>query len=186
MPALSDLTNEQAKQYLEIEEIVRARRGHCSGFDRVKLLELYKLHGGVKLLFVIDQSMMNDWLLPGRWIEFMDVVNKYGIDRVLFATKALNRLENHSIAMVENICKDPKLAERKRPGMKDEAPRPISPTQQRALIYPTKEGVHTETTAAKWLREQEKGVEAWPEFFDKAGSDEVTGWRLYQLKPEYR
>ncbi|HEY3874065.1 MAG TPA: hypothetical protein VGM92_01190 [Candidatus Kapabacteria bacterium] len=191
-PAFTDLNNAQQREFLPIEQLVKDRKNYCSFYERGKLVALYFSHGAEKLEFVVDKCMANDWLKPDRWTELMEAVEKYGREKVEFAIKAMNRLENHSIDMVINICDNPSLAKRKFQSPTEQvATAPMSERQkqqrERALIYPTKEGIYTELTASKWLREVKKlGVEHAFDYFTPAPPDEKFGWRLFQLKPEYR
>jgi hypothetical protein len=180
MPSVWDLPTEVRPKFEEIREVVKSRIGFFSGFHESELVKLFKAHGHEKTLFVVERCMANDWLKPDRYAMLMDVVEKFGMEKTLEAIKALNKLENHSIAMVENICMNPSLAKRKAPGAQNEPP------PRQFIAYPTKEGLYDARAAQKWLNEKKGiGFEHAFEYFDKAGIDDF-GKTLVTLKPEYK
>ncbi len=179
-----DFSNEDRAKLQEIFGIVVDRRNFCSQFDQNAIMAMYKKHGAVKTHFVIHHSMGNDWLKAPRWDELMDLVEKHGMDKVLSAIKSLNKLENHSIDMVENICLHPELAKRKNPNAQPEPMRRKADPIERP--YPTKDHIYDSRAAGEWLRAKGLNFECWPEYFDRAGKHPLYSFDLVTLKPEYR
>lgn len=187
MASMWDLPNDERKRFQEILDTVKARKNYVSQFDVNELLTLYKKYGHDVLLFAITKCMANDWLKTERWSALADLVAEFGIEKVAWAVKRMNGRENHSIDTVEGLLRGTIKPYRDAKGqMEDRAPKPLSDTARQRLIYPTKEGVHLQQTATKWLHDNQKSLTYWQDFFDPAGTDPLFGWPLYQLKSEYR
>lgn len=178
-----DFSNADQAKLEEIFSIVKDRRNFCSQFDQKVIMQLYAKHGASATLFVIARSMANDWLKTDRWTVLMDLVERYGEDKVLEAIMDMNKLENHSIATVEGLLNGSIPRTRKNPHAQAEAPRrkadPIDDG------YPTKDHIYNARAANEWLKAKQIAFDNWPDYFDRAGKDRY-GKDLVTLKPEYR
>jgi hypothetical protein len=185
MPSVWDLSNEDRPKFEEIRDAVKSRIGFFSGFHESELVKLFRAHGFAKTFFVVERCMANDWLKPDRYAVLMDVVEEFGIERTLEAIKALNKLENHSIAMVENICRNPSLAKRKAPGAQNEPPRKSDMATER-MKYPTKDRIYLQANVRDWMLAHDKSLHDYQDYFTEAGREAIFGWPTYQLKKEYQ
>ncbi|HEY3874794.1 MAG TPA: hypothetical protein VGM92_04925 [Candidatus Kapabacteria bacterium] len=183
MPSQWDFSNLDLLDLEIIFGFVQDRRNYCSQFDKNAIMALYKKHGHVKTIFVIERSMANDWLKADRWTALAELVEKYGIEKTREAIMDMNKLENHSIATVEGLLNRSIPRTRKNPHAPVEQPRRKSDPIDDG--YPTQDHIYNARAASEWLKGKKANWECWPEYFDRAGKDRY-GKDLVTLKPEYQ
>lgn len=181
MGSWTDLKQEQMAEYTKLRELYQAGKTHVSMLEQSIMIDLYKQHGYDVMYATIEACCLNGWTKVDKVRQLAPMMEKFGVVKAKWAIERMNGLENHSLDTVRGILDGSIPAFRKKPGVTE-------PARAKRMEYPTPDGVHTEATAARWMHKQgvPPSTDAWKEYFDLCGEDQVYHCKLYKLKAEYR
>ena len=180
MPSRYDLGQQEQGILDELIELVKSRKGYCSQFDQVQLIELYKKFGPEVLLPTLKHSMANDWLRSSEWHLLAALFARYGTERTEWAIARMAGRKNYSIDTVSGILRNEIAAHRKPQGTE-----PVARKRPVERPWPPEGHLYLKHEVQRWLSEHDHpAAEVW-EYFDRAGVD-PNGFTILKLKGEYQ
>lgn len=176
MGSIYDLPPEKVREFQDISEVYRSKRGVISAPELSKLIDLFKLYGRDVLRDAVDQCCLANWHFTGQIKRLCQLYVEFGRPRVESAIERLHGRQNFSQDMLEKILRDPKLAKHTEP---------LQLVKKSRTAYPTSEGIYDRYSASLWLSQKNLSNSVAYEYFEPAGLSD-TNQQLLKLKPEYR